>query len=145
MSIFKKIGKAFTSAVDTITPDVTVGSPTKPVENLVQGATNLQSEITGSVIGGLGDIANQTVTAAGGVLSNPAAGSVLGAAGAYFGVPGLGQLANQFQGIGQPQQTPNLVYNPSSSGLNKNVLVYGGIGAAVLLILTIVLMRKKGK
>jgi hypothetical protein len=144
MGWFDDIKKSVSKAVDAVTPDVTIKNPTKPIENLVQGATNLQSNITGSVIGGVGDIANQAVTATGKVLQNPAAGTVLGAAGAAFGIPGLNALASQFGSIGQPQPEPRQVIEiPGQVSGNKNLLIYGGVGFAVLLFVSVLLLNRK--
>lgn len=149
-NVVKEVGKGAENAVNAVgdgVPKVTA-DPSKLLTNAVQGATNLQSDITGSVIGGLGTVANQALNAAGSVMSNPNAAGVLGAVGAAYGIPGMGNLGGLLGGgaSATPTQSaaPMVVSQPSGDGGNNQTMLIM-MGGGALLVVVVLLVSMKGK
>jgi hypothetical protein len=141
MGFFSSVSKAVSSAVS---------APAKVISSAAQGVTNLQKDL---VIKPVVDLASTAVSGVGQVMSQPGAGAVLGAAGAAFGVPGLGSLANGFAGIGGPMSpspapvappAPVVISAPASGSNNNTILIAAGIGG-LMLILVMFLTTTRGK
>jgi hypothetical protein len=133
-------------------PKIKISAPkiTADPMKLVNSATKALTDVTGNSIGAVGTIANQSVSAVGSVLSNPAAAPILGAAGASLGIPGVGEIASAF--ASKTEATPPAVaeqptqfFASSDSGNNKDLLLYGGIAGGVLLLIISIFIFKKGK
>lgn len=130
------IGKKIDQSIGKVFKDVAI----KP---LVEQA-KFVGEAAAGVIGAVTPSANSALTSVGEVLSNPAAAPIVGAAGASFGIPGLGEIAKQFSQIGNSAaESVKSIIVPGPSGDNKNILIFGGIGAAFLLVVMALVIKNK--
>jgi hypothetical protein len=145
--------KAPKISVPKISAPKITADPGKFVNKAVSGVTNTTVGVTGSVLGGVGAIGGQAVGAVGGILSQPGAAPILGAAGSFAGIPGLGDLAAGFApqpnygtGAIEPQYMPEA---PTASAMPRkkdNTMLYAGIGGGgLVLVLLLVFMMKKKK
>ncbi len=127
--------------------------PTKLVTKATEGLTNVAMAPTMAGIDGLTKVGGAALGGVGKLMSDPAAGAVLGAAGMAFGVPGLGGLAAGFAkkpeaeySISQaPASASPIVIQsgPSSgSGVSTNMMLMIG-GGLVALVLIILMIKKK--
>lgn len=165
MSILKKLKKGVSSFVkaitpqvtvdpnkdlkslgDKATPDITLGDPTKLVTKPFEGAQNAVGSIGANAVDNAGNLVSNAVNEAGNALSQPGAAAVLGAAGAYFGVPNLSNLAgslsqNQYPEPGSAaSRSIEIPYVKD----NKNLIIGAVIGVVVLIITVVFISRKKG-
>lgn len=137
-------------------PKITM-DPSKLVTKATEGVTNLNTQIIGSQVKAVSDLAGQAVGGVGQVMSQPGAGALLGAAGTAFGIPGAGLLAGAFTGQSQANPGPNYssaipaqqmpIVIPSSpsqgSGIDSNMMMMIGAGVGGLVLIMVFLNLKK--
>lgn len=128
-------------------PKIKVGDPSKLLTKATEGASNaFSSTVNAAIVKPTTDIASAAVGGVGQVMSQPGAGELLGAAGAMYGIPGLGGLASAFQ---KPQvvtqdQPSGIMYSPSvSAESNPNKMLYIGGGVAAFALIALILFKNK--
>lgn len=131
-------------------PKITVGDPTKIVTNAVSGTVNAATSITGSVLGGVGQVGSQAVGGVGTILSSPGAGALIDGASMAFGLPpGLGSIAEGFAKKKEPSfdgtmpaQIPVYEEAPRQKN-NTNLYIAIGAGVLALAVGMIFILKKK--
>lgn len=130
------IGKKIDQSIGKVFKDVAIKPIVEQAKFVGEAASGIIGAVTPSV--------NDALTSVGTVLSNPAAAPVIGATGTAFGIPGLGSLASQFSQWGNSAaDSVKSIVVPGPSGENKNILIFGGIGAVFLLVVMTLVIKNK--